>query len=936
MFRPKDGPAIEWEHQQQIARDFERCYNDFKADPQIARSAAWQVGVCYYEGFGVPVDVVKALEYTKSAMELDHPLTQMLDTLFPQTETVWNKSNQQSTYTVRTILQLRTKPAYLNDDPSTPPLVVFLHRESDAEGREMKFTSYADFVSWSLDLVRDMRLGVAFGSQYQLLTNLIKIAISFQDPRLLKELCSFPSFWIAGNAPLEPFLVQACRTGRAELVRILLKAGADPGQEDAEGRTFLHWLFLLDSEAQPLAELLLDSKLCLSKVDTPSNAIHSLHLQWPLQLTGSPLSHAISVGSMSGVRALLTLGANPFAPAYHKDSYLSDHRHTWNAFHVAVKYHNHLILRILQESVTYFAMTQRETPLACALSFSSYIERKALHGIAGERALKSVLHMIGLIEPLGLGTADGITGLYQAIDFNDIAVVRALLRHNPALAYYPFIHPQHNDRFHFPIHFAAQIAAHRDVAETLDILKVLFSYEPDEETWLDSDLRTPLHLAVTGSSAIPAKWFLELKPELQSLRDKEGRTALHYCSTVANAELLLASKAKIDDRAKDGYTPLHRAAAQGAGHLVQLFCKWRANVDTTDHDQRTPLHSAVMCSCREVMIALIDAGAAVNRVDMYGDTPLNIAVRKPRTDLVALLLAHGADPSISNNYCQSPLYFAILYSNLFATKLLVKSTTQTWFADQEGNTALHICARNGNVEMTSVLAAAFNEATYLNQINGKGETALHVACFYGRTNVAHVLLEAGADPNSRSPNGDAPLHTAVRASQAKTLDETNREDIYSLLISSGASLASINNDGDMPWDIAVRGRDLNAIWFFLSTGDMEACRNLTRFKVQQNKGIFVTSSDQENREDVRDIIFKDAVESEDARLILLLVQKGYITLNTPNINFTAALDTLRPEEELMNRAQTIISTTSSDLMVLLGRQIKALEARVRTKTMNTS
>ncbi|TKA64850.1 hypothetical protein B0A49_06327, partial [Cryomyces minteri] len=233
IFRPQDGLEIEWEHQQQIAQDFERCYEDFRANSQIASSAAWQVSLCCYEGFGVPVDIVKAFEYTKSAIELDHPMAQIFDTLIPRAETARNEPSQESIYTGRIILELRTKLACLDDDPSAPPLIV---GESDSAGQMMKFTNYDDFVLWSTNRIHDMSFGAGSpDSQFRLLQDLIKIAISFQDPGLLKKGCSFPSFWKAGNTLTEPFLVQACRTGKAELVRILLKAGADPGQEDAEG-----------------------------------------------------------------------------------------------------------------------------------------------------------------------------------------------------------------------------------------------------------------------------------------------------------------------------------------------------------------------------------------------------------------------------------------------------------------------------------------------------------------------------------------------------------------------------------------------------------------------------------------------------------------------------------------------------------------------------
>src|SRR6185503_10838146 len=61
--------------------------------------------------------------------------------------------------------------------------------------------------------------------------------------------------------------------------------------------------------------------------------------------------------------------------------------------------------------------------------------------------------------------------------------------------------------------------------------------------------------------------------------------------------------------------------------------------------------------------------------------------------------------------------------------------------------------------------------------------------------VVKVLLEAGANPNTKAPDGSTPLHQAVQARQV---------DIIRALVSAGASLDATNKDNLTPLLLAEK------------------------------------------------------------------------------------------------------------------------------------
>jgi ankyrin repeat protein len=84
--------------------------------------------------------------------------------------------------------------------------------------------------------------------------------------------------------------------------------------------------------------------------------------------------------------------------------------------------------------------------------------------------------------------------------------------------------------------------------------------------------------------------------------------------------------------------------------------------------------------------------------------------------------------------------------------------------------------------------------------SGDGYTPLHLAAYFGRLEVARLLLERGADPNVVASNDSrvTPLHSAVSA---------RRRDVAGLLLAHGASANAVQKGGWTPLHSAAHNGD---------------------------------------------------------------------------------------------------------------------------------
>jgi ankyrin repeat protein len=175
---------------------------------------------------------------------------------------------------------------------------------------------------------------------------------------------------------------------------------------------------------------------------------------------------------------------------------------------------------------------------------------------------------------------------------------------------------------------------------------------------------SPLFTAVNKGDVSQVDQLLKSGAQVNE-RDRQGYTPLMHASwngQQALVERLINSGADINVRDNSGFTALMYAAIYGHNKIVQLLILRGAKVRVED------VVATATDGASSVLWLLLEGDVDTNYRDKQGMTILHYLAQQTGTDgvgsIAETVLRKGANPNIKDNNGYTPLRYAFLYSNV--------------------------------------------------------------------------------------------------------------------------------------------------------------------------------------------------------------------------------------------------------------------------------
>ncbi|QQR49310.1 ankyrin repeat domain-containing protein [bacterium] len=409
---------------------------------------------------------------------------------------------------------------------------------------------------------------------------------------------------------------------------------------------------------------------------------------------------------------------------------------------------------------------------------------------------------------------DHITPLHMAVNSNNIECVKAL-------ASVPNINlNQLSATWHTPFSIAVEQGK-------TECMRELIGAGVDVNTTEDFDGATALHNAASFDYlSTRTSVLLELGANIHAV-DNDNNTPLHIAACNGQVDVLkelLSHGADANARNNQGKTALHLAARNDKFLCLQALLEHDTNlgINAKDAKEETPLHTTAKHGSLQCLKKLINLnGIVIDVLNDNNNTPLYFAAYKGYAECVKILVEHGANATIRNNDNESAITIAATCNQTASLEELIifnpeqcrqeLATIDLNLPGYQGNTLMHIVVQNEHTRCLNMLldlnanfmfknAAGLNSIecavqnfstcsleTFINwcgydrckqlissmDINYKnpenGIVLLHQAAYHGNIQTLSLLIELGADINTRDINGNTSAHYACSQGQFNCL-----------------------------------------------------------------------------------------------------------------------------------------------------------------------
>lgn len=281
-------------------------------------------------------------------------------------------------------------------------------------------------------------------------------------------------------------------------------------------------------------------------------------------------------------------------------------------------------------------------------------------------------------------------------------------------------------------------------------------------------------------------------------QDARGETALINAiiiNKLETAQALMLSNANVSIKDKEGKTALYYAACYGHKKIARELINAGAEINEQSNSKTTPLIIAIddrQCYM-EIVEMLIDQGANINCKNANNTTPLSAAIEHDHVWIAKLLLSKGVHVD-QKSLALSKKWDSYPYLGNFrqTSQLLKEYAAKQAIVDNNSLINFFHAVKNNDVSNLKALARLVD----INQPETSSQkTALTIAIEQDFFEIAHILIECGANVNALLANGQTLLTKASL---------TGDRGIIEFLLSKGANIDGADRFENTPLIAAVK------------------------------------------------------------------------------------------------------------------------------------
>lgn len=238
----------------------------------------------------------------------------------------------------------------------------------------------------------------------------------------------------------------------------------------------------------------------------------------------------------------------------------------------------------------------------------------------------------------------------------------------------------------------------------LQMVKSLLAHGADVNL-TDRKNNTPLLLAVSEGNSQLASLLIEKGADVNKGNNENNNPLLlaSYLGHIKIVRALLAKGAKTDQRDSEGHVALTSAARAGNIKIVKLLLDHGANINILDFEGNGLIHHAIFNDDIHSLIFLLDKGADIELKNTDGHSPLFLAFTKENEKAIKTLLNRGANINTQDMLGNTILHYVVMNENPETIKLLRKLGADPRIKNKQGKNSIELAEEKKNSKILEIL-----------------------------------------------------------------------------------------------------------------------------------------------------------------------------------------------------------------------------------------